>query len=340
MAYWNAGRPHTPLARTAAVFALLLLTVALAVTTARAASLGKLHVVSHLGQPLHARIDVSAARNRELDTMAARLASGDAYRQAGLSYAPALQALRLELTRLKGGKYCVEVRSTQPLHEPVIDLLVELAWSEGTRSYAYTALIDPIGSPTSASGVEPLAKYATVHAAGHASKAERSTRPGRSTVAVAAPGMNRGPSIADQIRQKEERLATYKHQLAAAQERITELQWTAQEQERLLTAIVADAIARDMRAASAPDSVRASHVPAQAAVAASSAGIVEAMEEPAVIGGGMAALLLATLVLMRRRRYKPDVEEHRPSEKTIFRSRLHITSPHVPVGEPSLQASA
>jgi hypothetical protein len=272
------------------------------ITAARAASLGKLQVVSKLGQPFHARIDVAAASRHELDTLGARLASGDAYRQAGLSYAPALQSFRFELARRKSGQHYIRVRSTQPLREPVVDLLVELAWFQGTGSYAYTALIDPVGSPTAASAVEPFVKYEPVRAAGPASPVERSMKPERSTMAMAASAAKRDASIARQVRQKEERLAMYKHQLAAAQERITELQWTAQEQEQMLAALAADAIARDMRAAAAPNIVRASHDSTRTAFAAPSAGIAETFGESPYVGGAVAALLLATLALMRGRR--------------------------------------
>ena len=63
----------------------------LASAAAQAAGLGKLTVLSHLGEPLRAEIDVVAVEKGELDTLNARLASPDAYIQSNLPYpSPAL----------------------------------------------------------------------------------------------------------------------------------------------------------------------------------------------------------------------------------------------------------
>jgi pilus assembly protein FimV len=53
---------------------------------AQAAGLGKLTVLSNLGQPLRAEIDVVAVEKNEMDSLAARLASIDAYLQNNLPY--------------------------------------------------------------------------------------------------------------------------------------------------------------------------------------------------------------------------------------------------------------
>ena len=63
----------------------------LASAAAQAAGLGKLTVLSHLGEPLRAEIDVVAVEKGELETLNARLASPDAYIQSNLPYpSPAL----------------------------------------------------------------------------------------------------------------------------------------------------------------------------------------------------------------------------------------------------------
>lgn len=307
MAYPHERQPGSRLAPTAAVIALLFLVVAMGVTAARAASLGEMQVVSQLGQPFHARIEVAAASRHELDTLGARLASANAYREAGLSYAPALQSLRFELAARRGGRHYIQVRSSQPLHEPVLDLVVELASHNGTGSYAYTALIDPLGSRTAPLAVTPFAKHEPVPATARARSAERPMKPVGSTIARAASAAKRDASIARQIRQKEDQLTKYKQQLAAAHERITELQWTAQEQEQMLAGLAADAIARDMRAAAAPNIVRASHESTRAAVTVPPAGIGETPGETLYIGGAAAAVLLAALALVRLRRRSAGV---------------------------------
>jgi len=112
---------------------------------AHAAGLGKLTVTSALGQPLTAQIELVSVHRDELGSLAARLASQETYRQANLQYLPALSSLRFSIEKRNGGQPYVQVTSTRPINEPVVDLLVELAWSSGRISRSYTALIDPPG---------------------------------------------------------------------------------------------------------------------------------------------------------------------------------------------------
>lgn len=112
---------------------------------AHAAGLGKLTITSALGQPLTAQIELVSVHRDELGSLAARLASQDSYRQANLQYLPALNSLRLSIEKHAGGQPYVQVTSTRPINEPVVDLLIELAGSNGRISRSYTALIDPPG---------------------------------------------------------------------------------------------------------------------------------------------------------------------------------------------------
>ena len=42
-----------------------------------------------------------------------------------------------------GGRQFVRISSTQPLNEPFVDLLLELAWDNGRLVREYTFLLDP-----------------------------------------------------------------------------------------------------------------------------------------------------------------------------------------------------
>lgn len=112
---------------------------------ADAAGLGKLTVTSALGQPLSAKIELVSVNREELNSLAARLATPDAYRNANLQYPQALSSVRFSVEQQSGGQPYIKVTSTRPINEPVVDLLVELAWANGRISRAYTALIDPPG---------------------------------------------------------------------------------------------------------------------------------------------------------------------------------------------------
>jgi pilus assembly protein FimV len=123
---------------------LVALLAALLPCVAGAAGLGRLNVLSSLGQPLVAEIEVSATRE-ELGSLSARLAHPDAYRLANLQYNTALTGARLTVERRPSGQHFIKLVSTRPVSEPFIDLLVELTWSAGRLSREYTALLDPPG---------------------------------------------------------------------------------------------------------------------------------------------------------------------------------------------------
>ena len=110
---------------------------------AQAAGLGKLTVLSHLGEPLRAEIDVVALEKGELDTLNARLASPDAYIQSNLPYPSPALGMKLAVDKRPSGAPYIVVTSTQPIPEPFVDLLVELTWQGGRILRAYTALLDP-----------------------------------------------------------------------------------------------------------------------------------------------------------------------------------------------------
>ncbi|WP_443080803.1 type IV pilus assembly protein FimV [Thauera sp. 28] len=93
---------------------------------AQAAGLGQINVYSGLGQPLRAEIQVSATAE-ELQTLNARIASADAFRQANLTYGSAVSAIRVSVDT-RGGRPVLRLTSDRPVNDPFVDLLVELDW--------------------------------------------------------------------------------------------------------------------------------------------------------------------------------------------------------------------
>ncbi|CAG9171640.1 hypothetical protein LMG23992_01997 [Cupriavidus laharis] len=118
----------------------------LAQPAAYAAGFGQLRVQSNLGQPLQAEIDISGVSAEEAAGLSVKLASPAAYASAGLTYLPAVSGLRLEIERRPNGSYVAKVRSSQPISEPFVDILVDMSWSSGKVSRAYTFLLDPAGA--------------------------------------------------------------------------------------------------------------------------------------------------------------------------------------------------
>src|SRR5438034_6907341 len=107
-----------------------------------AAGLGQLSVISPLGQPLNAEIEIVSLQPGEEEGLVARLASPDAFRAAGIDFNPALATARFAIER-RGGRPLLRVRTTQPVNDPFLEILVELQWTTGRLVREYTVLLDP-----------------------------------------------------------------------------------------------------------------------------------------------------------------------------------------------------
>ena len=122
---------------TAAVASAVLLSSA-----ASAAGLGKLTVLSALGQPLRAEIELTTTAGEDASSLAVKLASPEAFRAANIEFNPALLSLRFNVEQ-RAGRQFIRVSSTQPLNEPFVDMLIELSWNSGRLVREYTFLLDP-----------------------------------------------------------------------------------------------------------------------------------------------------------------------------------------------------
>ncbi|MCW5620714.1 MAG: LysM peptidoglycan-binding domain-containing protein [Burkholderiales bacterium] len=112
-------------------------------SAAGAAGLGRLNVLSDLGQPLRAEIDVVAVEKGELDSLSTRLASIETYVLNNLPYPAPSLGLQLSLEMRQSGQPYIVATTAQPINEPFVDILVELTWNGGRILRGYTALIDP-----------------------------------------------------------------------------------------------------------------------------------------------------------------------------------------------------
>ena len=111
-------------------------------SSAYAAGLGKLTVMSSLGQPLRAEIELTSVSAEESSGLVAKLASPDAFRLANIEFNPALLSLRFAIEQ-RAGRQIVRITSSQPLNEPFVDMLLELSWDSGRLVREYTFLLDP-----------------------------------------------------------------------------------------------------------------------------------------------------------------------------------------------------
>ncbi|HRP22595.1 FimV/HubP family polar landmark protein, partial [Thauera sp.] len=121
---------------------LIALSIAALPFAGHAAGLGQINVFSGLGQPLRAEIQVSATAE-ELQSLSARIASPDAFRQANLSYGSVVSAIRVSVDT-RAARPVIRLSSDRPVNEPFVDLLVELNWASGRLVREYTFLLDPV----------------------------------------------------------------------------------------------------------------------------------------------------------------------------------------------------
>ncbi len=160
------------------------------------AELGKLTVLSQLGQPLNAEIQVASLVAGEDDDLVARLASPEAFSKAGIAVNPALANLRLAIDRRGDGLAILRVTSAQPINEPFLDVLVEIQSKTGRIMRQYTFLLDPpnyAGQPVVAAAA-PAEKPAEAPAPTAAAPEARAPEAAPAPTIVAAPAPAAAPA--------------------------------------------------------------------------------------------------------------------------------------------------
>ncbi len=108
-----------------------------------AAGLGRLTLLSALGEPLRAEIELVSLQPNEGENLRASLAPQEAYRQANVELNGALFDVRFTIEPRQAGQYAVVLTSTRPLNEPFLDILVQLDGASGRLVREYTFLLDP-----------------------------------------------------------------------------------------------------------------------------------------------------------------------------------------------------
>src|SRR5215468_7329610 len=121
------------------------------------AGLGRLAVLSGLGQPLRAEIEVVALQRGETEALTARIASADEFRQAGVEYGATVPRVRSAVERRPDGRYFIVLSTAQPVEEPFLDLLIELNWTSGRLVRQYTFLLDPAEYKSQVAAAPPKA---------------------------------------------------------------------------------------------------------------------------------------------------------------------------------------
>lgn len=148
-----------------------------------AAGLGSIHVFSGIGQPLRAEVELNAS-SEELQSLSARVAPPEAFRQASLQYTAAISGLRFAVER-RGSRSVVKITSDRPFNDPFVDLLIELNWASGRLMREYTFLLDPVPAGSAAPAVGRGAPAAAAPVGAPAVSAQRKAPPASQAPAAA-----------------------------------------------------------------------------------------------------------------------------------------------------------
>jgi pilus assembly protein FimV len=178
---------------------------------AEAAGLGKITVLSGIGQPLRAELDIGATKE-ELAGMTARLAPQDVFKQAGVDFASVLLDLRFTVEKRPNGLSVVKVSSAKPINEPFLDFLVELNWPAGRLVREYTFLLDPpeMAAPQSSRPVAEARIVETVRGGGNAGEAKPAPAKAAARSAPApTPKVAAEPKAAAEPKEKPESTGTH-----------------------------------------------------------------------------------------------------------------------------------
>ncbi len=110
-----------------------------------ALDLGRLQILSAIGEPLRAEIEVAQASPEELRTLRAQLASPGAFSQAGMEFNPALNGVTASLQTRPNGVAYITLNGRAPIQENFIDLILEAQTSSGKLTKNYALLLNAIG---------------------------------------------------------------------------------------------------------------------------------------------------------------------------------------------------
>lgn len=113
-------------------------------TQVTAAGIGGINVLSALGQTLKADIELVSVDKSEKPSLVARLATPDAYKNAGIDF-PFGNKFKFTIESRADGSPYIHATSAQPINDPYVNLLLEVAWSSGKVSREFTFLLDPLG---------------------------------------------------------------------------------------------------------------------------------------------------------------------------------------------------
>ena len=112
-----------------------------------ALQLGKIVVISSQGQPLNAEIELMLTPGEDTSKLQASLASKENYESQGIERLAIHNNISVELQKNEKGLTVLKLKSTQPVPDPFLDLLIQVDSAKGRNYREYTVLLDPPETP-------------------------------------------------------------------------------------------------------------------------------------------------------------------------------------------------
>jgi pilus assembly protein FimV len=125
------------------------------VLPAMALDLGRLQILSAIGEPLQAEIEVTQASTDELRTLRAQLAPPGAFAQAGMEFNPALNGVKASLQTRPNGALFIVLNGRVPIQENFIDLILETQSSSGKLIKNYALLMTSVSERVASANTPP-----------------------------------------------------------------------------------------------------------------------------------------------------------------------------------------
>lgn len=223
---------------------LALAVVVAAPAAATAQNLGRLGLLSSLGEPLDAQIEIVAPPEAR-PSLAASIVPIGVYERFGVTPSPSPDVLRATVEQSADGRPVVRLRSTVPVQRPAVEVIVELAWNGGRMVRQYSFTVDPPTGAVARAESPPAPKpepTSAPEAAPPAAKPAAAPKPAAKPAAKPAPKpqtvekAERPKAPAPAAKPRKEPAAPTDREIAAAQDRVKNLERTMNELQQQIDA--------------------------------------------------------------------------------------------------------
>ena len=109
--------------------------------SAHALDLGRFQVLSAIGEPFLAEVDIAQYTPEELRGLRAQLASPASFQQAGMEFNSALYSVATTIETRSNGKPYIALKGSVPLQDTFVDLILETQWATGRLVKNYAVLL-------------------------------------------------------------------------------------------------------------------------------------------------------------------------------------------------------